>query len=107
MVIASSLTEFQAHTTTPKGWPALKSELTALGVRYSLQEAGLKLLRSHRGLGTIFGNCGPGVLRGRRHNDSREHEQPMRRGGCSLAQPSPRQRSSKNFPEECVQRPTR
>src|SRR5882724_8058827 len=50
---------------------------------------GLKLLRSHRELATIFGNCGPVGLRDRHHSGSLEREQPMRLGGCSSAQRSP------------------
>ena len=38
MVVASSQTEFQAHTTTPKGWPALKSEL---GTKITSRQSGI------------------------------------------------------------------
>ncbi len=67
---------------------------------------GLKLLRSHREIVTKFGNCGPTGRRDRHHNDSREHEQPMRRGGRSLAQRSPPQMPSRFRLEEHVQRRT-
>src|SRR6266446_3373865 len=76
----------------------------ALGKR---ENANLKLLRSRPERVTILGNCGPTVLRGRHRNDSLEHEQSMRRGGCNWAQRSPLQMPSRCRLEECVQRPIR
>src|SRR5437879_1372145 len=71
------------------------------------ERGGVRLVHSRLELATRFGSRGPTFLRGRRHNGSHEHELPTRRDECSLARRNQLQRSSKNFPEEHAQYPTR
>ena len=71
------------------------------------KEGGVRLVRSHLGLATRFGSRGLAFPRDRRHNGSREHELPTRRDEWGLAQRNRLQRSSRNFPEEHAQYPTR
>src|SRR2546430_13675617 len=71
------------------------------------KRGGVRLVRSHPGLATRFGSRGPTFPRGRRHNGSHEHELPTRRDEYSLARRNRPQRSSRNFPEEHAQYPTR